>query len=70
MMNMIIMPTGSNYTEIAGISDEANGRCPNWTIRSTLAAGHWAREIVGEFGQQGRPIIDIERLEAQLPTAS
>ena len=69
MMNMIMMPSGGNYTEIAGASDHPNqtSPCPNWTIRCALAAGHRVRWILSEYDpQRNQPKIDIERLEAEL----
>ena len=66
MMNMIMMPPGSNYTEIAGMSGENRGRCPNWVIRCALASGHRVRGIAGTLDREDRPTIDIERLEGIL----
>ena len=69
MMNMIMMPSGGNYTEIAGASGHPNSPsspCPNWIIRCAWAAGHRVRGIVGQRSPLGRPVIDIERLEAAL----
>ena len=71
MMNMIMMPSGGNYTEIAGAcqSDHTyspTSPCPNWIIRCAWAAGHRVRGILGQRSPQAHPAIDIERLEAAL----
>lgn len=68
MMNMIMMPIGGNYTEIAGSSVESNQHspCPNWTIRCALAAGHNVRGILSAVDGQNRPEIDMDRLEMAL----
>ena len=54
MMNMIMMPRGSNCTEIAGMSGLANGRRLYWTIRCALAAGRRVRGIAGVLDPQNR----------------
>ena len=71
MMNMIMMPWGGNYTEIAGASG-SNGRsaCPNSTIRCALAAGHRVCGLSTAVDPQGRKMIDISQLEAALSCAT
>ena len=69
MMNMIMMPSGGNYTEIAGAPNHPthSSPCPNWTIRCALAAGLRVRGIYSKFDpHKKQPMIDIERLEAKL----
>ena len=68
MMNMIMMPPGGNYTEIAGASaiPDQSTPCPNWVIRCAIAAGHRVCGLSGNVDTLGRPVIDIERLEAVL----
>ena len=66
MMNMIMMPSEGNYTEIAGVPRNPNATghtpCQNTIIRCAAAAGHRICGIPSGFDQQGRPMIDIERL--------
>ena len=67
MMNMIMMPLGGHYTEIAGtLQRNLHSPCPNTTIRSAMASGHHICGISSGHDLQGRPVIDIERLEAEL----
>ena len=70
MMNMIIMPTRGNYTEIFGapVRPDAVGRehWPKSTIRCAMAAGHRVCGISSGLDPQGRPAIDIQRLEAEV----
>ena len=74
MMNMIMMPTGGNYTEIAGAPFKPNrvGHTPSAStcIQCAMAAGHRATGISSGFDPQDRPTIDIERLEAELSRTS
>ena len=63
MMNMIMMPQGGNYFEIAGAPSETYPLgTPNNIVRSAIAAGHRANGIASSPGGDGRPVIDIERL--------
>lgn len=65
MMNMIMLPKGSNYTEIAGAPIEQNSWFvgnPYTTIRSAIAVGHKVSGIAGTLDEQGQPMIDIDRL--------
>ena len=69
MMNMIMMPKNVNYTEIAGAGSSIPGKrspCPNWIYRCALSAGHDVRGIESMLDLQGRPVIDIKRLESAL----
>ena len=67
MMNMIMMPSGGNYIEIAGDSwPDLRSPCPNSTIRCAMAVGHKICGISSGHDLQGRPAIDIDRLEAEL----
>lgn len=67
MMNMIMMPSGGNYIEIAGASGpNRHTPCPNSTIRCAVAAGLRVCGISTTVDQHGRPMIDIGRLEAEL----
>ena len=72
MMNMIMMPSEGNYTEIAGASGPNHRRtpCPNTTIRCAVAAGHQVCGINSVVDEQGRPMIDIAQLESVLSYAS
>ena len=69
MMNMIMLQKNVNYTEIAGAGSSILGQrspCPNWIYRCALSAGHNVRGIVSTIDLQGRPVIDIKRLESAL----
>lgn len=68
MMNMMMMPSGGNYTEITGTH---HGRImTNTMIRSSMAAGHKVAVLVCAPDAQGRQEIDLDRLEALLLDAS
>ena len=67
MMNMIMMPQGSNYTEIAGAPAEPG--TPNNTVRSAMAIGHNVSGIAGSRDDRGQAVIDIDRL-VEVMTAS
>ena len=73
MMNMIMMASIGNYTEIAGSPTNPTrngiGLCPNHILRCALAAGHRVCGLANVRDGQGRPIVDIERLEMQLMNA-
>ena len=61
MMNMIMMPSGGNYTEIGATIGRSN------TVRCAMAAGHQVRILEnGARDAQGRLVIDLDRLEALL----
>lgn len=65
MMNMIMMPHGLNYTEIAGAPLESNSAfvgTPNTTVRTAKAIGHKVSGIAGTLDERGQPMIDIDRL--------
>ena len=64
MMNMIMMPFGGNYTEIAATTDLS---C---TVRCAMAAGHRVRVLEnGARDAQGLLEIDLGQLEALLLNA-
>ena len=65
MMNMIMMPSGGNYTEITG-TDKRGRSCPNWTARCAMAAGHRVGCLVCARDAQDRQSIDLDRLVALL----
>ena len=61
MMNMIMMPPGGNYTEIAA---DINRSC---TVRCAIAAGQRVGVLEnGARDAQGSLVIDLDRLEALL----
>ena len=63
MMNMIMMPKGGNYFEVAGAPSETyRSGTPNNVVRSAMAAGHRTYGIASSRNGDGRPTIDIERL--------
>ena len=72
MLNMIMMPSGSNYTEIAGAAHELGGKghCPNSMVRCAMAAGHNVGGLSASLAAQGNPVIDLDKLEAMLLDAT
>ena len=72
MMNMIMMPSGSNFTEIAGAAHELGEKvhCPNFNVRCAMAAGHNVGGLSATIDAQGNPVIDLDKLEAMLLDAS
>ena len=63
MMNMIMMPRGGNYFEIAGAPSKTYpSGTPNNIVRSAMASGHHANGMASSLDEEERPIIDIERL--------
>ena len=72
MMNMLMMPEGSKYTEITGAPVDIIPvrHAPTSVGRCAMAAGHDASALSGELDREGRPAIDIERLEAIILRAS
>lgn len=65
MINMIMMPTGGNYTEIAGATN-----CKNSISRLAMATGHLVCGLITALDTEGHPVIDLDRLAAQLLDAS
>lgn len=66
MMNLLMMPEGGNYTEIAGapyinIRGETVVVEP-LTLRCAIAAGHHVRGIVGIRNKEDQPMIDLEQI--------
>ena len=59
MMNMIMMPSEGNYTEIVGARTSSTPRC-------AMAAGHRVGVLASVRDIQGRSHIDLDRLEALL----
>lgn len=72
MMNMLMMPEGSKYTEIAGAPVDIIPvkHAPTSIGRCAMAAGHDVGALSGDLDREGRPAIDIERLEAIILRAS
>lgn len=74
MMNMIMTLSRGNYTEIVGAPvrpDVVGGAFwPNLTIRCAMASGHRVCGISSRFDRHSRPMIDIERVEAELSCAA
>ena len=74
MMNMIMMLSEGNYTEIVGAPvrpDVVGGEFwPNLTIRCAMASGHRVCGLSSRIDPQSRPMIDIERLESELARAA
>ena len=68
MMNIMMMPPGGNYTEIAGMRPGFS--CPNWTARCAMASGHKVGVQGCEPDARDRLEIDLDRLEALLLDAS
>ena len=65
MMNLIMMSPGHGYTEITGAPYSRNGRVrtPRWNARCAISFGHKVNVIASTVDAQGRPVIDLERLE-------
>ncbi|MEO1493926.1 MAG: glycosyltransferase 61 family protein [Pseudomonadota bacterium] len=61
MMNMIMMPETSRYTEIT-----PHPRGPFYTARCAMAAGHDVAGYTADAGPEGQSQIDLARLEAIL----
>ena len=72
MMNMLMMPEGSKYAEIAGapVDPIPVKHAPMSVGRCAMAAGHDASALSGDLDREGRPVIDIEKLEAMIRQAS
>ena len=69
MMNMIMMPSGGNYTEIAVATPQGKPFSQSWTIRCAMAAGHRVNVLLCAENAQGSMEIDLDRLEALLISA-
>lgn len=65
MMNMIMMPPGGNYTEIARMWP-GGPYGANWCARCAVAAGHNVAGLATPPDSQGRMEIDLDRLELLL----
>lgn len=65
LMNMIMMPAGSLYTEIAGYAGNQNIAAlrSSWTTRCAAAAGHRVNGLESAQDDEHRQMIDIGRLE-------
>lgn len=72
MMNMIMMPVGSLYTEISGnaVNQEYAADRSILTTRCAAAAGHRVNGLESYLDEQDGQWIDIGRLEALLRRAS
>ena len=68
MMNMIMMPSGGNYCEIVPMPANSNQPwlCPVILYCCAMAAGHRTRALSGAVNEQGRPEVNLDRLEALL----
>lgn len=69
MMNMMFMPPGGGYAEVGGappVETKPKRLSPNWGARCAMIAGHRVGGLLGGRDVEGRPVIDIERLEAIL----
>ena len=71
LMNMIMMPAGSLYTEIAGYAGNRNYAAlrSSWTTRCAAAAGHRVNGLESIQDEEYRQSIDIGRLEEMLQNA-
>ena len=65
LMNMIMMPAGSLYTEIAGYAGNQNYAAlrSSWTTRCAAAAGHRVNGLESAQDDEYRQTINIGRLE-------
>ena len=72
MINNLMMPPDSNYTEIAGAPfDPIPYKYSRMsTVRCAMAAGHRTGGLIGNINGEGRPIIDLEALEAVIRQAA
>ena len=72
MMNCLMMPEGSNYAEIAGAPFDLlpHMYCRTSIVRCAMAAGHRICGLIGDMDDEGRPIIDLDRLEEILRGSS
>lgn len=61
MMNMIMMPEGSRYTEITGAT-----RGPFYTARCAMAAGHKVAGTTGPLDAKGNAVIDLDAVKKLL----
>ena len=68
MMNMIMMQSGGNYTEITGVKkgDPRGELITNSIVRCPMAAGHRVGGLACPPDADGRQKIDLDRLEALL----
>ena len=72
MMNMVMMPVGSLYTEISGnaVNQEYAAARSMLTTRCAAAAGHRVNGLESSLDEQDGQWIDIGRLEALLRRAA
>jgi capsular polysaccharide biosynthesis protein len=61
MMNMIMMPQGTRYTEITGAT-----RGPFYTARCAISAGHNVAGTTGPLDEKGNAVIDLDALKKVL----
>ena len=69
MMNMIMMPSGGIYTEIARMGPRKKTYGKSWTARCAVAAGHHVAVIAFPPDAQGHQEIDLDQLESLLSDA-
>lgn len=71
LMNMIMMPAGSLYTEIAGYAGNRNYAAlrSSWTTRCAAAAGHRVNGLESFQDEEYHQSINIHRLEEMLQNA-
>lgn len=65
LMNMIMMPSGSRFTEIAGAP-----RGPAFIARCAVAAGHDVAGFNGHQNSESQPEIDLKALDKLLKERS
>ena len=72
MMNMLMMPEGSKYAEITGAPVDLIPvkYAPTSIARCAMTAGHDVSALSGDLDREGRPAIDIERLETIIRRAA
>ena len=65
MMNCLMMPEGSSYAEVAGAPFDPlpEKHMATSVVRCAMAAGHRVGGLIGDLDGEGRPIIDLDRLE-------
>lgn len=68
LMNLIMMPSGSGFTEIAGGRHPLNGNVPTRRdiARCAMAFEHRVNVMAGTWDSKFRPIVDLDQLEAIL----
>ena len=72
MMNCLMMPEGSSYAEVAGAPFDPlpEKYMPTSIVRCAMAAGHGICGLAGDMDCEGRPFVDLDRLEDMLLRSS